>query len=112
MVRDVADWHGQTRRFLDRAQEIEALPAMALFWGENDRIIPIQQGEELCSVLENCTLKRFPGAGHFLHWEQPHALAEALLDYLDAPRFPRARLLPSGSVNPLAIRPAQAPPAA
>jgi pimeloyl-ACP methyl ester carboxylesterase len=94
-VRDVIDWRGQKRFFLDRASEIHELPAIALFWGENDRIIPISQGEELCAVLENCTLERFPGAGHFLHWERPRELAHALLAYFDAPEVPRARLAQS-----------------
>lgn len=71
--------------------EIQALPAIALFWGDDDRIIPIRQGEALCSVLDHCTLERFAHAGHFLHWEQPHALADSLLRYLDAPAVPPAR---------------------
>jgi pimeloyl-ACP methyl ester carboxylesterase len=91
-VRDVIGWRGQTRAFLGRAREIQVLPAMALFWGEHDRIIPIRQGEALCATLENCTLHRFAGAGHFLHWEQPRALAEALLRFLEAPVVPPARL--------------------
>jgi pimeloyl-ACP methyl ester carboxylesterase len=91
-VRDVIGWRGQTRYFLQRAREIQTLPAVALFWGENDRIIPVRHGEELCSILENCTLERFPGAGHFLHWEEAHALAESLLRYFDALSVPRARL--------------------
>jgi pimeloyl-ACP methyl ester carboxylesterase len=93
-VRDVIGWRGQTRHFLDRASEVQALPAIALFWGENDRIIPIRQGEELAASLENCSLRRFPGAGHFLHWERPHELASALLDYLGAPNVARAKLRP------------------
>jgi pimeloyl-ACP methyl ester carboxylesterase len=91
-VHDVISWRGQTRNVLDRAREIRNLPPIALFWGEDDRIIPIRHGEALCSTLENCTLERFPGAGHFLHWEAPHALAVSLLRYLDAPNVPRARL--------------------
>jgi pimeloyl-ACP methyl ester carboxylesterase len=91
-ARDVIDWHGQTRHFLDRAREVRALPVVALFWGENDRVIPIRHGEALCSVLENCTLERFPRAGHFLHWERPQALSDSLLSYLNAPNLPRARL--------------------
>jgi len=91
-VRDVIDWRGQTRHFLERAREVDALPAMALFWGEHDRIIPIRQGEALCSVLENCTLERFRGAGHFLHWERPRELSDSLLRFFDAASVPRARL--------------------
>lgn len=91
-VRDVIGWRGQTRHFLDRAAEVQALPAIALFWGENDRIIPIRHGEELACFLENCSLRRFPGAGHFLHWERPRELASALLDYLEAPNIAAAKL--------------------
>jgi pimeloyl-ACP methyl ester carboxylesterase len=91
-VRDVIDWRGQTRHFLQRAREVQALPAIALFWGENDRIIPIRQGEALCSVLENCTLERFRGAGHFLHWERPRELSDSLLGFFDAGSVSRARL--------------------
>jgi pimeloyl-ACP methyl ester carboxylesterase len=102
-VRDVISWRGQTRHFLHRAGEVQTLPAIALFWGEKDRIIPIRQGEEICSVLENCTLERFPDAGHFLHWQRPHELAAALQKYLDAPDVPRARLGAGGAPDPRAF---------
>lgn len=91
-VRDVISWRGQTRQFLEGADAAGPLPPIALFWGEDDRILPIRQGEKLAAILENCSLRRFPGAGHFLHWEQPHALADALLEYLAAPNVARARL--------------------
>jgi pimeloyl-ACP methyl ester carboxylesterase len=91
-VRDVISWRGQSRHFLDRAREVRLLPSIALFWGENDRIIPIRQGEELAAALEHCSLHRFPGAGHFLHWEQPRELSRALLEYLAMPDMPRANL--------------------
>jgi pimeloyl-ACP methyl ester carboxylesterase len=101
-VRDVINWRGQSRLFSQRAQEIVQLPAIALFWGEQDRVIPISQGEALCSVLDNCSLWRLPGAGHFLHWQAPRELADALLAYLDstalvpaslrAPRLDPARM--------------------
>jgi hypothetical protein len=32
-VRDVIRWHGQSRHFLDRASDVHALPAIALFGG-------------------------------------------------------------------------------
>lgn len=92
-VRDVISWRGQTRHFAQRAAEVATLPAMRLFWGEKDRIIPIRHGEALCAELENCELRRFPFAGHFLHWDNPRVLALALLEYFDAPSVPRARLV-------------------
>jgi pimeloyl-ACP methyl ester carboxylesterase len=91
-VRDVINWRGQSRLFSQRAHEIDQLPSIALFWGEHDRVIPISQGEALCAALDNCSLWRLPNAGHFLHWQVPEALADALLAYLDAPA-PRPAIL-------------------
>lgn len=108
-VRDVIGWRGQTRHFLERASDIKALPAIRLFWGENDRIIPIQQGEAMAARLENCTLRRFPGAGHFLHWEQPHELACELLSYLGAPNVAPAKLRSAQPRSGLASSPSGHP---
>jgi pimeloyl-ACP methyl ester carboxylesterase len=91
-VRDVINWRGQKRHFMDRARDAQMLPALALFWGDRDRIIPIEHGEALCSSIDGCTLHRFAGAGHFLHWDRPLALAGALLDYLERPQVLRASL--------------------
>ena len=93
-VRDVIGWRGQTRQFLERIGEIKDLPSMALFWGERDRVIPIRHGEALCGELENCSLWRLPGAGHFMHWQAPKPLARAILAYLEAPRV-RCSPIPS-----------------
>jgi pimeloyl-ACP methyl ester carboxylesterase len=98
-VRDVIDWRGQTRHVLQRVHEIAELPSIALFWGERDRVIPMRQGEALCGLLENCSLWRLPGAGHFLHWEAPHALAEAVLAFLDGPDRGRSRLVEQHAVK-------------
>ena len=92
-VRDVIDWRGQTRHVLQRVHEVAELPSIALFWGERDRVIPVEQGEALCGLLENCSLWRLPGAGHFLHWEAPQVLAEAVLAYLNGPHRGRSRLV-------------------
>ncbi len=91
-VRDVINWRGQTRYFLELAREAPFLPPIRLFWGESDRIIPIRHGEALVAALENCTLQRFPEAGHFLHWERPHELSQSLLAYLAAPHLARSTL--------------------
>lgn len=81
-VRDVMNWRGQTRYLLDRVHHVEQLPAVGLFWGEQDWVIPIHHGRALCGALENCSLWPLKG-GHFLHWQAPRALAEAVLAFLD-----------------------------
>jgi len=84
-VRDVVSWRGQTRRLWSRIDEIRLLPSIGLFWGEQDRVVPIAHGEALCRRLQNCSLWRLRGAGHFLHWQAPEWLASAIVEYLDAP---------------------------
>lgn len=91
-VRDVIDWRGQRRHILHRVHDVKQLPPIALFWGEKDRVIPIHHGRTLCKLLENCSLWQLPGAGHFLHWEAPDALADAVLSFLESPELKRARL--------------------
>jgi pimeloyl-ACP methyl ester carboxylesterase len=95
-VRDVMDWRGQTRHVLHGIHRIEQLPAIAVFWGREDRVIPIRHGQALCELLENCSLYPLPG-GHFLHWQAPRVLAQALLGFLDGPNATRSRLVRPGS---------------
>jgi pimeloyl-ACP methyl ester carboxylesterase len=84
-VRDVIDWRGQRRHFLDRAREIHRFPPTALFWGTRDRIIPHTHALASLEVLRGAQLTTFPDCGHFVHHEQPRALSDALLKFLDAP---------------------------
>lgn len=94
-VGDVVNWRGQTRQLLARVNEVAELPVIGLFWGERDRVIPVQHARALCARLENCSLWQLAGAGHFLHWQAPRALAHAVLGFLDAPGLERARVRPS-----------------
>jgi pimeloyl-ACP methyl ester carboxylesterase len=84
-IRDVIDWRGQTRHILHRIDQVQQLPAIGLFWGERDDVIPVDHGKALCSMLDNCSLWQLPGAGHFLHWQAPKLLASAVLSFLDRP---------------------------
>lgn len=89
-LRDVIDWRGQRRHLMQRIHEVAQLPSIALFWGEDDRVIPLRHGRDLCAQFDNCSFWQLPGAGHFLHWEAPRELAAALLEYLNAPGVERA----------------------
>jgi pimeloyl-ACP methyl ester carboxylesterase len=87
-VRDVIRWRGQTRNLFDGIAEIAEVPPMRLFWGARDSILPISQGTAIAALLENCELIRFETSGHFVHWEEPEALVNALRDFLDAQDVP------------------------
>ncbi len=91
-VRDVIDGWGQHRHFLDRAHEAPSLPPIAIFWGDQDPLIPVAHGIEAASLLEGATLTRFPGVGHFPHRQEPNRYVQALEAFLNAPDAPRAQL--------------------
>jgi pimeloyl-ACP methyl ester carboxylesterase len=83
-VRDVINGWGQYRHFLDRAHEVPSLPPIALFWGEEDLLIPVSHGIKAASIIEGATLTRFPGVGHFPHRQVPARFVEVLRAFLDA----------------------------
>jgi pimeloyl-ACP methyl ester carboxylesterase len=82
---DVINWRGQSRLFLDRAHEIEALPPIAVYWGDRDALIPSDQGAAFARAVTGVTLRPFAGCGHYLHHEQPKQFVSALCEFLDAP---------------------------
>jgi pimeloyl-ACP methyl ester carboxylesterase len=92
-VRSAVGWTGQKLQFLDHMEELaHKLPAISLFWGERDQIIPIEHGVEMAALFEHAPLNRFPSCGHWPQQEQPAAFAEALVRFLDAPGPRRTRL--------------------
>jgi pimeloyl-ACP methyl ester carboxylesterase len=87
-VRDVIRWRGQTRNLFDGISQIVGLPPVRLFWGARDSILPISQGAAVASLLGNCKLICFERSGHFVHWEQPEALAFALRAFFEREKAP------------------------
>jgi pimeloyl-ACP methyl ester carboxylesterase len=92
MVRDVINWRGQTRLFLQHAYEIEVFPPIAVFWGERDHLIPIVQGEQFAALMQGVRFQRFPDCGHYVHRDQPAAFVAATRAFFDDPHVQPARL--------------------
>jgi len=92
-VRDVINGRGQYRHFLDRAHEVRSLPPIAIFWGDDDPLIPVAHGIDAASLLGGVILTRFPGVGHFPHRQEPARFVETLETFLDARDLPSPRLL-------------------
>lgn len=44
---------------------------VALLWGDDDTVTPLQQGERLAQLIPGATLDRLPGVGHAPHVEAP-----------------------------------------
>lgn len=93
-VRDVIDWRGQRRIFFERAHEVTELPAVAVYWGDADQVIPVAHGAAFADAVLGARFHALPGAGHYLHHEQPERVAELLNDFLSDPTAQRARIRP------------------
>jgi pimeloyl-ACP methyl ester carboxylesterase len=63
-------------RYLHRIK----MPTM-IVWGEEDKIIPVQQTETWRKFLPHADIKTFKGAGHLVHLEKPEAL-QAITKFL------------------------------
>ncbi len=52
-----------------------------IVWGEEDKIIPVQQADTWRKFLPNADIKIFKGAGHLVHLEKPEAV-DAIAKFL------------------------------
>ncbi len=94
-VRGVIDVHGQSRQTRAGLGSVASLPPIALFWGENDHIIPMDHGRLALGMFPGATLKVFPGCGHFPHLQEPEGVAAEVLAFLgDKHRAPAHALQP------------------
>ena len=59
-------------------------PALLLIYGEHDVVAPPENGERIQSQVPEAELLLIPDAGHFLHVEQPAAVSDAILEFLEA----------------------------
>jgi pimeloyl-ACP methyl ester carboxylesterase len=84
-ARDVMNFRGQTRHFLQRAREVERLPSIAVLWGERDRLIPIAHGRRFVESVSGVSLKTFLDCGHYVQLERPAEFVSAVREFLDAP---------------------------
>jgi len=103
-VQDVISWRGQSRHFLHRAHEIAKLPAITLFWGDNDLITPIEDALAFARKVEGVGFERFAGGGHYLHHDNTAELALKLCEFLDTPQGRLVQLPVSAAKLALAAR--------
>jgi len=53
-----------------------------LIYGSSDKMTPPSYGELLATAIVNSELVPIAGAGHFVHHEQPHQIAELITDFI------------------------------
>jgi pimeloyl-ACP methyl ester carboxylesterase len=76
------DLSGQRMQTWDRIHEVESLPPLALFWGERDRILPIEHAHSARKRIGGGPFHSYPFAGHFVHLEATEPFTDDLLRFL------------------------------
>jgi pimeloyl-ACP methyl ester carboxylesterase len=61
-----------------------AAPALVV-WGRDDRIVPLECGEQYAKALPNARLHVIEGAGHFVEMERPAELARLITTFVTEP---------------------------
>lgn len=87
-VRGVIDSSGQSVQSCSSIDAIATLPPVMLFWGTEDRIIPVEHGLRAMALFRGATLTLFPGCGHYPQLEEPANVAAKLLAFLGSRRRP------------------------
>jgi pimeloyl-ACP methyl ester carboxylesterase len=77
----------QQRAVMGRADAREFLSAIdcptMVIHGTDDRLIPVEMGEEIARAIPGAELVTIEDAGHFAFREQPEAMASVVADFLD-----------------------------
>jgi pimeloyl-ACP methyl ester carboxylesterase len=90
----VINLSGQYVQTIERAHEIKSPPAIALFWGAEDSVIPVSHSSSFLNRFAGITLASYPGCGHFPQLHTHSELARDLVDFLSDPLRSPAVLRP------------------
>jgi pimeloyl-ACP methyl ester carboxylesterase len=82
-VRSILDFDGQRVDATDRLYLAEEVPSL-LIWGERDPIIPVSHGIAAHKKMPGSRLEVFPGAGHFVHRDDPRRFVQVLSEFVAA----------------------------
>ena len=54
-----------------------------IIWGTQDRVFPLHVGHEMAARIPHPSILEIPNSGHMPQWEQPDAVNQALLRFVD-----------------------------
>jgi pimeloyl-ACP methyl ester carboxylesterase len=80
IINTVRHWNAER---ISRDAHLISQPTL-LLWGENDREIPVADGERLHEAIPGSRLIVFLNCGHLPHEEYPEAFTELVADFCDA----------------------------
>jgi pimeloyl-ACP methyl ester carboxylesterase len=91
-LRGALDMKGQREHMMDYAHRMGELPPIAVYWGDDDPVLPVRHAERLHHYIEGALVRRFPNVGHYPHREAVPELLPDLFKFLDEPQqTPRFR---------------------
>ena len=93
-VAGVINLSGQYMQTKQRVCEVDELPPIALFWGEDDPILPMKHGRSMVAQAIGITLTTYPECGHFPQLDIASTFAGDLKKFLLDPDRPFARIGP------------------
>lgn len=81
-LRSVVGFAGQRVSATDRLRLAAFLPTL-IVWGARDRIIPVAHARAAHEAIPGSVLEVIDDAGHFPHLDDPRAVVDALMRFLD-----------------------------
>ena len=82
-VRSVIDASGQRVSARDHLYLAKEMPTLVV-WGARDRIIPVEHAHDTHALIAGSTLRIIEEAGHFVPFEAPAELLEAVVEFIDS----------------------------
>ncbi len=80
----ISSFHNTIERddsFLNKLRRLDVRTLVV--WGENDRLLPVDNAYVFCQVIERSTLAFFPACGHSVPLEKPEQLLKALKNFVE-----------------------------
>ena len=93
MVRGVIDVFGQHVQTCREVAAADSIPPIAVFWGDDDPVIPASHGRMALERFQGATLSMFHEGGHFPHLLAAERLAFELAAFLADPTRAPAQIL-------------------
>jgi len=91
-LRGAVDLKGQREHMMDYASRLGDLPPIAVYWGNDDPVLPVRHAERVHHYIEGALVRRYPNVGHYPHREAVAEMLPDLIKFLDEPQqTPRFR---------------------
>jgi pimeloyl-ACP methyl ester carboxylesterase len=75
--------NGMLDSFLNMYKQVGKMDVpVLLFWGRNDKTVPLEHSQDICVAIPNIKFHLIEGCGHIPHYEKPDEVNPLLLEFL------------------------------